>query len=111
MPKTYRIIFSRYAEDDLNEIIEYYHPINQEFALKLLDTIEARVNELKRLPERGRMIPELEEQHILDYRELIEGNYRIIYAIQDEEVIIHTIIDGRRNFEELIINKLMRYYS
>ncbi len=110
MPKAYKAIFSRYAEDDLVEIVEYYHQINPEYALKLLETIETRVNELKKFPERGRIVPELEEQHILDYRELIEGNYRLIYAVQEDMVVIHTILDGRRNFEELIINKLVRYY-
>jgi addiction module RelE/StbE family toxin len=111
MPRAYKTIFSRYAEDDLTEIIEYYRSVNPEYALKLLETMEARINELKNYPERGRIVPELEEQNIVDYRELIESSYRIIYAIQESIVIIYTIIDGRRNFEELIIGKLMRYYS
>lgn len=111
MPKAYKAIFSRYAEDDLVEIVEYYHQINPEYALKLLETIETRVNELKKFPERGRIVPELEEQHILDYRELIEGNYRLVYAVQEDMVVIHTILDGRRNFEELIINKLVKHYA
>ena len=111
MPKTYKAIFSRYAEDDLVEIVEYYRQINPEYALKLLETIETRVNELKKFPERGRIVPELEEQHILDYRELIEGNYRLVYAVQEDMVVIHTILDGRRNFGELIINKLVKHYA
>lgn len=111
MPKAYKAIFSRYAEDDLVEIVEYYHQINPEYALKLLETIETRVNELKKFPERGRIVPELEEQHILDYGELIEGNYRLVYAVQEDMVVIHTILDGRRNFEELIINKLVKHYA
>ena len=61
-------------------------------------------------PEQGRVVPELEQQNIIDYRELIQGNYRIIYAIQEHTVIIHTIIDSRRNLEDLIIKKLMRKY-
>jgi len=111
MNKTYKTIFSRYAEDDLIEIIEYFQSMNPGYAEKLVSIIDNRVNELKKYPERGRVVPELEEQNICEYREVIEGNYRIIYAIQDNTVIVHTIIDGRRDFEELIINKLMRYYS
>ena len=111
MSALYKTIFSRYAEDDLIEILDYYSSINPEYSLKLLDTLEKRVGELKKYPERGRLVPELEKQNIIEYRELIEGNYRIIFAIQDKTVIIHTIIDGRRDFEELIMNKLMRYYS
>jgi toxin ParE1/3/4 len=108
---TYKTVFSRYAEDDLIEILDYHSSINPEYSLKLIETLEKRVSELKRYPERGRIVPELERQNIVDYREIIEGNYRIIFAIQDNTVIIHTIIDGRRNFEELIMNKLMRFYS
>ena len=59
----------------------------------------------------GRIIPELEKQGILQYRELIQGYYRIIYEIDDNKIIVHSIVDGRRNFEETIISKLSRYYG
>jgi len=48
---------------------------------------------------------------VVEYRELIEGNYRIIYVIQDSMVVIHAILDSRRNLEELLMQKLMRFYS
>mgnify|MGYP001439585366 CR=1 FL=1 len=111
MSKHYKTIISRYAEDDLVEIIEYYHVKNEIYSQKLLLALEERVEELKEYPERGRIVPELEKQNILEYGELIEGNYRIIYAIEDKNVIIHTIIDSRRNIEELLIKKLLRMYS
>lgn len=111
MSSIYKTVFSRYAEDDLVEILDYFSSKDPEYSLKLLKTIENRVAVLKKFPERGRIVPELESQNIIEYRELIEGNYRIIFAIQDKTVIIHTIIDARRDFEELIMNKLMRYYS
>ena len=111
MSKTYTPVFSRYAEDDVKEIIEYYLYKNPDYAGKLLAALEGEVQKLKELPERGRVVPELEKQNIVEYRELIEGNYRIIYSIQETAVIIHTILDGRRDIEEILINKLMRYYS
>jgi toxin ParE1/3/4 len=111
MSKAYKPVFSWYAEDDLIEIIEYYQQKNSEYAGKLLMALEGRVKELKDYPERGRVVPELEKQNIVEYRELIEGNYRIIYSIQDSTVVIHTILDGRREIEDILINKLMRYYS
>ena len=111
MSKTYTTVFSRYAEDDVKEIIEYYLYKKPDYAGELLAALEGKVKKLKDLPERGRVVPELEKQNIVEYRELIEGNYRIIYSIQDTTVIIHTILDGRRDIEEILINKLMRYYS
>ena len=77
----------------------------------LFRSVEKRVKELENNPLTGRVIPELEIQSILDYRELIQGNYRIVYSLQDRIITIHTIIDARRNFEELIIKKLMRLYD
>ena len=110
MSRKYKTIISRFAEDDLYEIIDYYKSINFDFTAKLLVSIEEKIQKLKSFPEQGRIVPELEQQNIIDYRELIEGNYRIIYAIQEHTVIIHTIIDSRRNLEDLIIKKLMRKY-
>lgn len=111
MNKKYKAIFSRFAEDDLFEIINYFYQINLSYSKELLLTIEKRVKELENNPLTGRVVPELEIQSILDYRELIEGNYRIVYSLQDRIITIHTIIDARRNFEELIIKKLMRLYD
>jgi toxin ParE1/3/4 len=111
MSKRFKTIISRYAEDDLIEILEYYKAKNEVYAQKFLIIFEKMVEELKEYPERGRIVPELEKQNILEYRELIEGNYRIIYAVEGNNVIIHTIIDSRRNLEELLIKKLLRMYS
>ncbi len=110
MKKRYKVIFSRYSEEDLIEIIEYYNSVNADFSKNLFYAIEEKVNNLKDFPELGRIVPELEEQDIVDYRELIEGNYRIIYEIQEHSIIIHAIVDSRRNLEELLIKKLMRFY-
>ncbi len=105
------VIVSRFAEDDLNEIVEYYFPLSQNYVEKVILEFEENVMSLKEYPKSGRIVPELEKQGILQYRELIQGYYRIIYEISDDKVIVHTIIDGRRNFEDIIISKLSRYYG
>jgi len=110
MSKKCKVIISKYAEDDLIEIINYYQTINSEYSNNLFFSIEEKINGLQDFPEQGRVVPELEKQNITDYRELVEGNYRIIYAIQSQLVIIHSIIDSRRNLEDLIIKKLLRNY-
>ena len=63
---------------------------------------------LQEHPKSGRTVPELERQGITKYRELIQEYYRIVYEISGNKVIVHTIIDGRGNFEETIILKLSR---
>ena len=105
------VIVSQFAEDDLNEIVEYYFLLSQNYVEKIISEFEENVMSLKKHPRSGRVVPELEKQGILQYRELIQGYYRIVYEISDDKVIIHTIIDGRRNFEDIIISKLSRYYG
>ncbi len=105
------VIVSQFAEDDLNEIVEYYFSLSQNYVKKVISEFEENIMSLKRHPRSGRVVPELEKQGILQYRELIQGYYRIIYEISDDKVIVHTFIDGRRNFEDIIISKLSRYYG
>ncbi|MBQ3655599.1 MAG: type II toxin-antitoxin system RelE/ParE family toxin [Bacteroidales bacterium] len=108
--KIKRIIVSRFADDDLNEIIEYYYSLSKNYVQKTIELFEHNIKSLKDFPERGRFVPELERQGITKFRELIQGNYRIVYEINNDIVIVHTIIDSRRNFEQIIFSKLMRYY-
>lgn len=105
------IIISQFAEDDLDEIAAYYFSLSPDYVEKVISDFEENVMSLKEHPKSGRIVPELEKQGITQYRELIQGYYRIVYEISEETIIVHTIIDGRRNFEELIISKLSRYYG
>ena len=100
---------SPFAQDDLNEIIEYYSSLSQNYVESTISEFEENVMSLKQNPRSGRIIPELERQGITQYRELIQGYYRIIYKISKDKVTVLTVIDGRRNFEEIIIEKLSRY--
>ena len=105
------VIISQFAEDDLDEIASYYFSLSPDYVEKVISDFEENVMSLKEHPKSGRIVPELEKQGITKYRELIQGYYRIVYEISEETIIVHTIIDGRRNFEELIISKLSRYYG
>ena len=109
--KIKEVIVSRFAEDDLNEIIDYYFSLSQNYVEKVIAEFEENIISLQKYPKSGRIVPELEKQGILQYRELIQRYYRIVYEISEDRVIIHTIIDGGRNFEDIIISKLSRYYG
>lgn len=70
--------------------------------------IQAR-DSLRVLPDRGRIPPELKRVNILSYREIQLHPYRIIYRIHEEAhaVHIHIVADGRRNFTELLKERLL----
>lgn len=105
------VIVSQFAEDDLNEIVEYYFSLSPNYIENIVSEFETNIMSLQQYPKRGRIVPELDRQGISQYRELMQGHYRIVYEISEDKVIVHTIIDGRRNFEDIIISKLFRYYG
>ncbi len=59
-------------------------------------------------PRRGRIVPELWEHGIFEYREIIVSPYRIIYRMQNEEVRIMAVLDGRRNLADILLQRLLR---
>jgi len=109
--KIEEIIISEFAEDDLDEIAAYYFSRSPDYVGRIISEFEENVESLQKHPKSGRIVLELERQGITKYRELIQEYYRIIYEISGNKIIVHTIIDGRRNFEEIIISKLSRYYG
>ena len=61
----------------------------QTFAQKIFDSVQR----LEIFPESGRVVPELAQQNI---REIILGNYRIIYRLKNNSVEILTVYHSSR---------------
>lgn len=108
MKKEYRVVVPPTVKNDLKEIVEYYYEVNKSYSKRIFSQIIERINELKTFPEKGRVVPELKDQNIEDYKELIEENYRIVYRVFSDEVLLIAVIDARRNIEEILIRKLKR---
>ena len=106
MSKTYKINWANVAENDLIEIIEYISMDSSADALKLLQKIKKMASSLYSLPERGRVVPELQDQGILTYREIVIPPWRIIYRISDHDVYVLTVLDARRNVEDILLKRL-----
>jgi toxin ParE1/3/4 len=109
--KKYEVRISNFAESDINEIMGYLIIKNREFCLSLYAKLKSKISQLEYFPEKGRIVPELEKNGINNYKELIEGNYRIIYSINNEHVNVLSIIDSRRNLEEILIKKVIDYFE
>ena len=105
------VIVSKFAKDDLREIIAYYQSLSQNYVEKTIAEFEKNILSLKDFPKVGRIVPELGRQGIDIFREIIQGYYRIIYEIDDDVVNVLAVIDGRRNFEDIIISKIIRIYE
>lgn len=79
-----KVIWAERAIDDLSNIAEYSSKYSDKYASTIISKLFNKVNILKTMPRIGRIVPERNEEKI---RELIEGNYRIIYEIQGEDRI------------------------
>ena len=106
MKRAYRVIWAAAAYDDLLGIIEYIARDSPANAGKVLKTIKNRAATLHLSPQRGRLVPELQEQGIAQYRELVIAPWRLIYRIADASVLVLSVLDGRRNVEDLLLARL-----
>jgi toxin ParE1/3/4 len=97
------------AKDDLFDIFIYtaqHHAITQADAM--LDGLEEKFISLSDNPQRGHAVPELKRIHVESFREIHYKPYRIIFQISDETVYIHAVLDGRRELQELLENRIIR---
>ena len=105
----YRLLIDPLAKKDIIEIYNYA-AINDsaEKAKKLLENLEETYLKLEKLPERGHIPEELRGTGIKRFLEIHYKPYRIIYEIIDNIVYLHCVLDGRRNMQELLSNRLLR---
>jgi len=96
-----KIIWSPLAIDRSSEIVDYIAQDKPSAAEKWISTVFSKVEQLKSSPEIGRIVPELNNAQ---FREIIYGNYRIIYRIEKKQISVLTIRHGR---QILPINEIM----
>lgn len=93
-----KIIWTEFALGDLKSIHEYISKDSKGYADKLISKIIGRVDQLETFPKCGRVVPEFDSEII---RELIEGNYRIVYRIHPDHISIARIHHSARELKIL----------
>jgi plasmid stabilization system protein ParE len=88
-----RILWSPLAVDRVSEIAGYIAQDNPIAAEAWTTTVFEKVGRLKAFPESGRIVPETNEKRI---RELLYGNYRIVYRIEDKRISVLTVRHGNQ---------------
>jgi len=106
--KSYQVLWSQTAQQDLTEIIEYIAQDSVGNALEILHKLESKAALLLTLPNRGRIVPELLHTGISQYRELISAPWRIIYRVENQRVLIMAVLDSRRDLQTVLLNRLAR---
>ena len=106
--KKYKVIWTDTAKKDLNEIIEYIAQESIETAIQKYEKIKETARPLVLFPDQGRVIPELLKNNITKYKELIISPWRLMYKVENNIVYIMAVIDGRRNIEDILLQRLLR---
>ena len=105
----YKVNFVSEAEEDLFQIYKYvYLNDSEEQAEKLYSKLYEKCLLLQEFPDRGHIPPELNLLDIDGFLEILYKPYRIIYRMVRSEVFIHCIIDGRRDIQKLLQERLLR---
>jgi len=71
--------------------------------------MKKQVSELYFSPERCRIVPELYEHGITQYREMIISPWRIMYRIQDSSVFVLSVLDSRQNIEDVLLKRYAQH--
>jgi toxin ParE1/3/4 len=88
-----KIVWSPLAVERASEIVDYISRDKPLAANNWINTVFSKVDQLRVNPEIGRFVPEINERQ---FRELIYGNYRIIYHIGPKQISILTIRHGKQ---------------
>lgn len=107
MSKRYKVIWSNVAEEDLKNIIEYIADEDVLNAQNIFKKIKKKASNLYLFPSRGRIVPELKDQGITQYRELSIPAWKVIYKISEKDVDVLCVFDSRRNIEDILLQRLI----
>ena len=107
-PRSFAVEFALVAQRDLQAIVEFIATDDPAAAARVLDQIESRTVSLQQMPERGRVVPELAAVGIHAYWELVVKPWRLVYRITGKTVYVLAVLDGRRNIEDVLLDRLVR---
>lgn len=98
----FSVIVSPKAAQMLISCVSFLAAVDENAAVRLVDEYDKAVASLSQFPHRGKR---LERGNSLqsDYRYLIFGKrYLLVYTVEDDEVYVDKVIDGRQDYRWLL---------
>jgi toxin ParE1/3/4 len=92
-----QIKWTNRALNDLCEIHEFIAKDSPRYAQIQIEKIQKAVSNLAVFPSLGRQVPEFPH---LPYREVLVGNYRVLYREEEKRVLVMSVVHGRRLLKE-----------
>ena len=96
------------AYADLFEIPELVAADRPDAARRLGREVLTQSKTLSHNALRGRIVPEILQQGIAEYREILVSRYRLIYRLHPEAVQIAAVVDASRDVGEVLFRRLLR---
>lgn len=87
------------SQQDLLDIAEFVSRDSWLYAANLVENLIRATESLLPLPFRGRVVPEYGREEL---RELIHGNYRLVYKVSENEVVIVRVVHAARQFTKVM---------
>ena len=90
-----KVVWTDAAVAQLEAVHDYIAQTSPAYARRIVDRLTKLSTQISAFPFSGRMVPEYELNEV---REVIEGSYRIIYLIKEDEgqIEVLAIIHGSR---------------
>jgi len=85
------------ARAQLRDIHSFIARSSPQYATKIVDQLTRRSRQIATFPRSGRVVPEANDVNI---REVIEGSYRIIYHLLDDDVDIIAVVHSASQWPE-----------
>ena len=92
-PPRYRVVWTRRAEVDLEDIGDYIAADNPVAAERWVSKLMEQARKAADAPFGGRMVPEIRMESV---RETFLRTYRIVYRVLGDTVVILTVFEGHR---------------
>jgi toxin ParE1/3/4 len=92
-----RLRWTQRARQDLLAIARFIAADNSEAAVKWVATLRKSAKRVARFPRSGRSVPELRRD---DIREVVVRNYRIVYRIEDDAIVVLVVFESHRQLSD-----------
>ena len=94
--KKVQVIWTDESLKDLEVIYDFIAEQSAKSATKIIQSILSRTRQLEAFPQSGSP-QETASKIKREYRYLVEGNYKIIYSLDEKSLYVEAVIDTRKN--------------
>ena len=88
------VVWAESARAALDDVVTYIAQDSREAAVRVLVAALDAASSLDQHAERGRIVPELNQP---DLRELFVFDYRLLYRVRSDEVVVVAYLHGARD--------------